>query len=353
MDYTPSSLSETPEITLNHYTYPQHPTTHQTTSEYTYTEQPAPSVVPDNRSSSGAAQSASRRSLPSGQSSLGGGTTSATMNAQTSSWQPMPNTSIAAAAPTRRSPRQSRAKQPTPVSQAYDDLRQQASSWATANQSAPQTTQPKHTSPPLAAAQPARARSRQSNRAQSNTPVNSMPAARQVQPQGGQSRAGNSGYAPTPTAAQPSNSAQNYNNYNQYSSGNTEANTADRISYQPYASNPTPVQSSSYQSFDNYNSRVANTSPTLSTLPAPGPQNVASSYPADSAATTTSNTSQWGAASSTSQARNTRASGGTSYNMPSTSQPSQSLQEFNVRPQPQAQARSSSSMYSQQPQQQQ
>jgi hypothetical protein len=336
MEYTSNSVSEAPETSMHSFNYPLPPTS---------TEQPNVAVESSQRGSSGGQASTSRRSLPTGQSSRASGASDANMGAH-NNWQTMAATPTQA---TRTSPRQSRANKPAPVSQAYDDVRQQqASSWATAAQSVPQTPQPARNSPSQTVAQPARAKSRQGNRGQSHTPVNNMSTARQAQPQ---SIADNTGYASAAATQQPS-STQSYSHYNQYQSGNTQADSSsDRLAYQPYSNHtPAQTQSTSYSSFDSYNTRLP------SATSSSGTQNVASSYPSNSGAA--SNTTQWGASTSTAQARNARAynamqsASGTGYSTTSNTQ-SQSLQGFSVRPQPPTTTRSSSTAYSQQLQQQQ
>ncbi|KAK4236974.1 hypothetical protein C8A03DRAFT_45098 [Achaetomium macrosporum] len=353
MDYMSNSISETPEAPLQNFTYPQPSATHQDGSGYG--EQTTPVVEQDQSRSSAGQASTARRGLPTGQPSHGSGTSSGSTNTQ-SSWQAMSGAPSKAESAAGSSPRQSRAKRPAPVSQAYDNLQQrQAASWANANQSVSQTAQPAQESPRQAAAQVARAKSRQSNRAQSHTPVNSMSTARQAQPQGGQSVVDSSGYSSSAATQQPG-SSQGYNNFGQYQSGNTQAeSSSDRITYQPYSNNQTSAQPNAYSSFDSYGTPLPNAASSNTSTSAS--QNVASSYPSNSALT--SNASQWGASTSTSQARNARAynatqsasSGNTSYNRSSNTPQSQSLHGFNVRPQQSTQARSSSSLYGQQAQQ--
>ncbi len=301
-----------------------------------YAEQAPPPFEQGLRPSSRAQASTSRRPLPIGQPSHGNGASSADLETQ-SSWQPMSSTPAQPVSALRTSPRQSRAKKSAPASQSYDDLRpQQASSWVSANQSVPVTAQPARNSPNQTAAQPARSKSRQSSRTQNHTPAD------------------NSGYASAATTQQPS-STQSYS-YNQYQSGNTQADaSSDRVAYQPYTNNQTTGQSNSYSSFDNYNSRVPNT--TASTSSASWSQNVASSYASNPAATTS--TAQWGSSTSTPQTRTargydtTQSTTGTAYTSSNTSQPQSRLQNFNPHPQPQAQTSSSSSTYNQQLHQQQ
>lgn len=348
--YMQNSISEGSEAPSLNFTYPQPQTTHKAAPDHA--AQPTPVVAHSRSSSSGGQAPASRQGLLTSQPAQHDAMT----GTATSTWQSMPAQGASAA---KSSPRPSRAKKPAPGPLAYDDLREQQSSWANANQPVAQTTQPMQPSPDQAAAQPVRSKSRQSTRAQSHTPVNSLnslPPARQAQPHGGQSLADNSGYA-SASVVQQSSSTQSYNDYNQYSSGNNQADSSgDRIAYQPYTNNPASTHSTSYSSFENYNSRLA--SAPSSTRSSSASQNVASSYPANSA--TQPPAAQWGAATSTPQARNAHAynatqsaSGTTSYNVPSSTQQSQSLQGFSVKPQAPTQARSSSSMYSQQPQPQQ
>ncbi|KAK4126205.1 hypothetical protein N657DRAFT_670298 [Parathielavia appendiculata] len=323
----------------------------------TSTEQSSIAAESGQRGSSGGQPSTSRRSLPAGQSSHATGVSDTTMGAQ-NSWQTMSANPTQATSATRISPGQSRAKKPVPVSQAYDDVRQQqASSCTSASQSVSQASQPPRGSPSQTAAQPARATSRQGNRGQSHPPVNSVSAAPQVQSEGTQPIAdNNTEYTPN-AAAQESGSAQSYSQYSQYQGGNTQADSSsDRLAYQPYSSNQiaTQTQPTSYSSFDNYNTRLPNTAtPSLAT---PGTQNIASSYPANSGAA--SDRAQWGSSTATAQARNTQAynamqpASGTGYNTSSNAPQSQSLQGLSVTPQPPT-ARSSPTAFSQQLQQQQ
>ena len=332
----PPSMEYMAAETLSHnFHSPQPPTAPQVASGYA--EQAPPAFEQGLRPSSGGQASTSRRPLPIGQPSHGSGASNADLEAQ-NTWQPISSTPAEAVSATRTSPRQSRAKKPAPASQAYDELRpQQASSWPSANQSVPVTTQPTRNSPSQTAAQPARSKSRQSSRTQSHTPAD------------------NSGYASAATTQQPS-STQSYNNYNQYQSGNTPADApSDRVVYQPYANNQTTGQSNSYSSFDNYNSRVPNT--TASSSSASWSPNASSSYASNPAATTS--TAQWGSSNSTPQARNARgydtaqSATGNTYSSSNTSQPQSRLQGFNARPQSQTPAGGSSSTYSQQLHQQQ
>ncbi|GAB1318914.1 Zn(2)-C6 fungal-type domain-containing protein [Madurella fahalii] len=350
MGYISHSLSETPENSLHGYTY----STQADRAAPEYTEKTTIAVEQVQRGKS-VPQPASRRSLPTSQSSHLTATTDTTMNAQ-SSWQSMSGQPTMAVSATRTSPRQSRMKKPALGSQGYGDLQQRVSSWVTANQPTPETTQPMRTSPSQAAAPPGRSKSRQS-RVQNHTTVHSIPAARPGQSQGTQPLADNSGYESAATAQQPT-STDGYNSYNQYpSAASTQPDSSsDRITYQPYTNNQASTSSNSYSSFDNYNICLAN--PASSTMPTPAPQTVASSYPSTSVAGT--NTTQWGGAASTSQARNpriynaTQATAGTSssHNMSSNPEQSQLSQGFNAHPQLSTQARGSSSVYAQQQQKQ-
>ncbi len=331
----PPSMEYVGETRSNNFHSLQPPAAPQAASGYA--EQAPPAFEQGLRPSSRGQASTSRRPLPIGQPSHGSGASSADLETQ-NTWQPMSSTPAQAVSAIRTSPRQSRAKKPAPGSQSYDDLRpQQASSWVSANQSVPVTTQPARNSSSQTAAQPARSKSRQSSRTQNHTPAD------------------NSGYASATTAQQPS-STQSYDNYNQYQSGNTQADTSsDRVAYQPYANNQTTGQSNSYSSFDNYNSRVPNT--TASSSSASWSQNVASSYASNPAATTS--TAQWGSSNSTPQARNargydtTQSATGNAYSSSNPSQPQSRLQGFNARPQSQTQAGESSGTDNQQLHQQQ
>lgn len=347
MEYMPSCISEAPETALHSFCYPQPPAAPKAALGY---------LEQRHNMSSGTGASSSRRSLPAAPPLHGSAASDTGMDTQ-STWQPMSGNPTPTVPATRSSPRQSRPKKPIPVSQAYDDLRQQqVSNWANASQSGFQTPQPVRNSPSQSTAQPAGARSRQSNRAQNHTPVNNMPAARKTQSQGTQSLAGNSGYASAAATQQPS-SDQNQNTYNQYQSGTTRHDSSsDRVAYQQYPNNQTPTASTSDPSYDNSNSRLPNAE--SSTLSASGSQNVASSYPQNP--TATPNAAQWGTTTSTAQGRNTRAynatqsaSGNASYNNASSTPQSQPRQGFSGRPQPPAQARNSSTAYNQPHQQRQ
>ncbi|KXX79196.1 hypothetical protein MMYC01_203679 [Madurella mycetomatis] len=346
IEYVSHPAPEAPEDPLHDYTYP----TEANRANPEYAEQAAAAAEQVQRGNS-PSHPASRHSLLTSQPSHLTTTTGAAMNAQ-NSWQSTSGQPTAAASATGSSPRQSRTKKPAPASQAYDDLRQCTSSWATVNQSTPQTTQPVRASPSEATAPPARAKPRQS-RIQSHTPVNGMAAVQPDQSQESQSLTESSGYE-SAAAAQPSISADGYNSYDQYpSAANAQPDSfSDRIPYQPYADN----QASAYSSFDNYNTSLAN--PVSSTISTPASQVVISSYPSTSVAAPS--TIQWGAAASTSQAEDScvynaaqAAAGTSSYNTPSNPQQPQPQQGFNVRHQPSAQAKGSSSMHPQQQQQRQ
>lgn len=228
VSYMSNSASETPEGALHGYTYPQPPATQKSTLGYA--EHTTSAAEQNRRGNSGTQASNSRRSLPSGQPSHGSGTSGTSLDAQ-NTWQPLSGTPTQTVSATRTSPRQSR--KPAPVSQSYEDLRQQqASSWASTNQSVTHTSQPARNSPSQTAVQPARAKSRQSNRAQSHTPVNSMPAPRQAV-------ADNSGYA-SAAVTQQSSSAQGYT-YDQYQGGNTQTDSSsDRCRLSTVLIQPNP-----------------------------------------------------------------------------------------------------------------
>lgn len=340
VEYAAPSASEISENSLSNYTYPAP----AGRAGPEYLEQTTSSVeqVQQVQRGTSVSQPTSRRSLPTSQPSHQSPVAGATMNPQ-SSWQSMPGSSAAAVSATRTSPGVFRTKKPAPVTQAYDDFRQHTSSWANTNQSASQGMQTTRASLSQIAAQPARAKSRQSNWAQSHTPVNSMSAVRPGQSQG-TGLSDDSGYG-SAAATQQSASVDSYNNYNQYQSAASaqQDSSSDRIAYQPYTNNQTSASSNSYSSFDNHDTRLSTTA--SSALSTPTSQNVASSYQSNSV--TAPSTTQWGSATSASQARNSRAYNATqaasttsSYNMSSNSQQSQLIQGFNVRPPPSNQARS-------------
>ncbi|KAK3990109.1 hypothetical protein QBC44DRAFT_369431 [Cladorrhinum sp. PSN332] len=355
--YTSASIPETPSAILPDFIYPPQPQQPQVD----YQEQTATAVQPTqhhqpqpqhtNNTASPQTRTRPRRSLPTSQPSYSNSANTATFNDHNDNWQSMGASS--AAVSTRTSPRQARKK--AVVSQAYDDVRQQSSGWTNAKHSAARTTQPvQNTSPYQATAQLARAKSRQGNRSQTHTPVNSMSAGRQPPSQPSQTMSNNTGYSTT-TASQPPSSNQGYNYNQQYSTTNTGStarneSSNDRIAYQPYSNNqPASTNANSYSSFDNYNARPTNNASNLVS------QNVASSY---SGTSITPSTGQWGPAPSTStQARNAHtynsnqaASLSTSYMNTSNTQPSTSIQGFNVRPQPPV-TRSSTAAYAEQSQQ--
>lgn len=180
----------------------QHPAVAQTTSRHA--EPAAPAFEEGRRESSSGQATTSRRSLPTSQPSQASESRGPDLDAH-NPWQSMTRSPTQARSAIRSSPKQPRTKKPAPVSQSYDDSRpQQASSWVGANQSVPVTTQPARNSPSQTAAQPARGKSRQSNRAQNPAQVNSMSTPQQAHPQGSQSLAGNSGYATAATTQKPS-----------------------------------------------------------------------------------------------------------------------------------------------------
>ncbi len=355
--YMSNSISEAPTTALHNYDYSQ-PAAPQPTSGYV-DHTTSSSFEHTRRGSSGAQAMSSRRNLQTSQAA-GSGVSGSGLDAQ-SAW-----TAVSANPPrptpaTRTSPRQSRNKRPAAASQ-HDDLQQQQQqASSSANQVASRSTPPVRNSPVQVAAQPARAKSQQTNRAQGHTPVDSMPVARKLLPQGPQSLADNSGYATATTTTQQQSSAQTYNNYNQYQ---TEASQTDGSSdrttaYQPYSHTHTTPQPATYSSFDEYNNERAAANTASSTLSAQASQNVASSYPSNSAATT--RMAQWGTSTTTPQTGYSRpympaqsTTDTNSYNTTSTTaQQPQSLQNLNLRPQSQTQTRSSSNTYTQQPQQQQ
>ncbi|KAK4165901.1 hypothetical protein QBC43DRAFT_23574 [Cladorrhinum sp. PSN259] len=354
--YISTSIPETPSAVLPDFIYspqPQQPQVdyqEQTTTSIQSTQHHQPQ--PQHTSiASPQTRTRRRRSLPTSQPSYLNSTNSTTVNSHNDDWQSMGSST--AAVRTTTSPREVRKK--APVSQAYDDMRQQSSGWATATHPPAQTTQPvQNTSPYQASSQIARAKSRQGNRSQTHTPVNSMSAVRQPPSQPNQTVSNNAGYSTT-TAAQSSTSNQGYDYNQQYSTASTGPtarydSSNDRIAYQPYSNNqPASNTSNSYSSFDNYKAGPANNTSN------PVTQNVASSY---SATSTAPSTGQWGTASSGSaQARNAHtyntnqaASANTSYINTSNTQPSTPMQGFSVRPQPPA-TRSSTVAYGQQSQQ--
>lgn len=233
MDSTPTDYVS--NTVSDNFAYHQHPPSAPKVTSV-YADQTAPAAQYTHSTSTGIQPSTTRRGLPTNQPSHSNGMNTAATDTQ-NTWQSMSSTTAPTATPTRTSPRMSRAKKPAPA-QAYDDMRQQQpSTWATANQSISQPAQPVRNSPSQTAAQPARAKSRQSNRAQTRTPVNNSSVTRATQPQTTQSYSSLSGYASTGVTQQPT-SAQSYNNYTSYHSGNTRADsTSDRVSYQPHSNN--------------------------------------------------------------------------------------------------------------------
>ncbi|KAM7206828.1 hypothetical protein V8F20_002534 [Naviculisporaceae sp. PSN 640] len=387
LDYLSNAATDT---SLHNYTYP----TPVQQTPVPVPEPPVPAVQPEPEPPAMSTRTKSRRSLPSAPMSQ---TSSANNNhnvtGQATSWQTASQTADITPA-NRRSPRQSRTRKPfqnqsqnfssqnqnqpsthNTVSPAYDDLRQQSSGWPAVTQSTtpiplPATAQ-QMTSPYQTAAQPARAKSRQSNRAQTQTPVQNMSTARPAQTQVSKPLTDNSGYGHAPTTGDTSTTS-GYDNYSQYQNTRADSTNNRVATYDQYTTNPTSAMSNSYSSYDSYNTRPSNNT-TSSVLQNPVPQANTTSYNTQPAAPT-SNTSHWGSntgSSSLSQPRNTQSYNTTSNTQPSSTarssssylaapatnqQQSQVLQGFSVRPQPLAapSTRSSSAnTYNQQPQQQQ
>jgi len=359
--YMSNSISEAPNATLHSYDdYSQPAAAPQATSGYAE-QHTAPSSFGHTRSGSSGAQATSSRHILQTSQAAGSGMSGSGLDAQ-NTW-PSVNTNPTRPTPAARtSPRQSRTKRPAPASQ-YDDPRQQEQQQqvsSAANQSASRSTPPVRNSPVQVAAQPARAKARQTSQAQSHAPVNSMLAGRKPLPQSAQPVADSSGYASATATAQQPSSAQTYNTYNQYQTETSQTDgSSDRTAYQPYSHTHTTSQPATYSSFDEYNSARAAANTASSTLSAQASQNVASSYPSNSAAT--ARLSQWGTSTTTPQTGHSRgymstpsATETSSYNTTSTTpQQQQSLQGLDLRPQSQTQTRSSSNTYTQQPQQQQ
>ncbi|KAK3369135.1 hypothetical protein B0T24DRAFT_532926 [Lasiosphaeria ovina] len=347
IEYIPTTVEDT---SMQNYTYPPP----AEPSHMGYTEQPATIVQQGPPPIEKTRSSRSRRSLSSGPAANVTSTNNGTGGTQLDNWQTVNQTVTTTPAPApapaprlRTSPRRTRAKQSVVQesgSQGYDDVRQN-SSWQTASQPVAQNTAQLAHNPPYGG-QPTRAKSRQSNRAQTYTPVQSVSAARPSQPQASQALPENTAY--TSTTAADSTAAAGYSGYTEYPSA--QADTANnRVAYEPYTHSPPSAVPNSYSSYDSYNMRSANANSSTA-LSNPVAQGVTSSYTNSSTAAMASSATQWGTASSASQPRDSHScnanpstsSGTSSYNMSSTNtQQPQSLQGLSVRPTSTTQTRSS------------
>ena len=369
MDYVHTSVADT---SLHNFSYPPQSeplavTDHQASSlQQPTTIQPS-AIQRDHHTTSThiAPTSSTRRSLPTSQPSQASASNTQT-NAPMDPWQTIANPPAVAAQPTRTSPRQTRAKKPVQntVAPAYDDLRQ-SSNWSSQPATQATTQQMQNTTPYQTAVHTTRAKSRQGNRSQTQTPVQNMSTTNRISQSKGSQSIGtdNSGYG---SNVAPTNDGS-YDTYGQYNTRAATNTASNRISYEPYAHNPSAVSNSYY---DDYNTRSTNNNASA-TIANPVSSHAAAATAAGSSYGTTpaaasSSSSQWGAPST--QTRSTRSaydnsgqaaaapSANTSYNT-TQQQQSQNLQGFNVRPQPptsvQTRSAAATNAYSQQSQPQQ
>lgn len=333
-----------------------------------------PTQIPSQQNHQTSSRTGARRSLPSGSNQHQSDYASSTEAVPaSSSWQstnnsanPTPAYSESPATSQGAPPRQGRSRQA--VAQAtYDSAAQDALQAATTLTQAALQKRP-HASPttrtvspfanPIQAAQVARAKSRQSQRAHSRQTASPFQQSTTTSQPTTAVAAASSLY--NATSGTNSDSVPSYDQYSRYSNTPTQATTTgSRVAYEPYSQQAASSSSAtSYSGYGAYDSRSqASNTPSLAN---PVTQNASPSYTKTTAPSSKSWAGGNGRRSSNAYSSNKApASSNPSYNTPVTSaqQQSTNMQSFNVRPQSTTPAQSrpsgnTSASYAQQPRQQ-